>query len=286
MKKILFVLRCAAAVLVACDGLGGGSKSLKAENDSLITALSNRNAELDSLMSTFNLIQEGFRQIGAAENRVDIQRDALLENAPSARQQLTADIEFIARQMEENKTQIAKLQKQLESSSYNSSQLKKAIDALNTDLLAKQQRIEELQSELASRNIRIEELDAVVNDLDAQRVALTEENAAKTQAVAKLDSDLNTAWFVFGTKSELKEQRILKSGDVLQSADFNKDYFTCIDIRTTKVIRLYAKHAELLTTHPAGSYELTKDASNELSLQITDHERFWSVSRYLVIQVK
>ena len=63
--------------------------------------------------------------------------------------------------------------------------------------------------------------------------------------------ELNAAWFVFGTKSELKAQKILQSGDVLKSADFNKDYFTQIDIRTTKEIKLYSKRAELLTTHPS-----------------------------------
>ena len=36
--------------------------------------------------------------------------------------------------------------------------------------------------------------------------------------------------------------------DSLKSADFNKDYFTQIDIRTAKEIKLYSKRAELLTT--------------------------------------
>ena len=39
-------------------------------------------------------------------------------------------------------------------------------------------------------------------------------------------------------KSELKDQKILEKGDVLKSADFNKDYFTQIDIRTDKEIKL------------------------------------------------
>ena len=65
-----------------------------------------------------------------------------------------------------------------------------------------------------------------------------------------------------------------------------KDYFTQIDIRTDKEIKLYSKRAELLTTHPAGSYELVKDAKGQLTLKITNPSQFWSVSRYLVIQVK
>ena len=41
-------------------------------------------------------------------------------------------------------------------------------------------------------------------------------------------------------KSELKDQKILKNGDVLKNDDFNKDYFTQIDIRTDKEIKLYS----------------------------------------------
>ena len=113
----------------------------------------------------------------------------------------------------------------------------------------------------------------------------------KSATVASQDKALNTAWFVFGTKSELKEQKIIESKflqktKVLSDAEFNKDYFTQIDIRTDKEIKLYSKNAELLTTHPAGSYELAKDAKEQLVLKITNPAQFWSVSRYLVILVK
>ena len=46
---------------------------------------------------------------------------------------------------------------------------------------------------------------------------------------------------------------------MLKDNEFNKDYFTEIDIRKDKEIKLYSKRATLLTTHPAGSYELAKD---------------------------
>lgn len=285
MKKLAVLFVC-AAILASCDGLKGGSKDLKAENDSLLMELTQRNAELDDMMGTFNEIQDGFRKINAAESRVDLQRGTITENSASAKQQIASDIEFISKQMEENKAQIAKLQAQLKNSKYNSSQLKKAVESLTAELNAKQQRIEELQTELASKNIRIQELDAAVTDLSTAKENLEAENEAKARTVAEQDKNLNTAWFVFGTKSELKAQNILKSGDVLKSADFNKDYFTQIDIRTTKEIKLYSKRAELLTTHPAGSYELVKDDKGQLTLKITDPAKFWSVSRYLVILVK
>ena len=285
MKKLTVLFVC-AAMLASCDSFKGGNKDLKAENDSLLMELTQRNAELDDMMGTFNEVQEGFRKINAAESRVDLQRGTITENSASAKQQIASDIEFISKQMEENKAQIAKLQAQLENSKYNSTQLKKAVEALTTELNAKQQRIEELQTELASKNIRIQELDAAVSDLSAEKETLTAENEAKAKTVAEQEKSLNAAWFVFGTKSELKAQKILQSGDVLKSADFNKDYFTQIDIRTTKEIKLYSKRAELLTTHPAGSYELVKDDKGQLTLKITNPTEFWSVSKYLVIQVK
>ena len=293
MKKLLLSLMACAAILASCDGLTGGGKSrLQAEKDSLQAALNQRDAELDEMMGTFNEISEGFRQINAAENRVDLQRGSLSEGSLNAKQQIAADIEFIQKQMQENKEQIAKLQEMLKSSRNNSAQLKRAVESLTQELVEKTQRIEELQAELASKNIRIQELDAAVSGLKAEKETLTAENEAKAQTVAAQDKALNAAWFVFGTKKELKDQHILsntglfRKGEVMQDAKMNKDYFTQIDIRTTKEIKLYSKAADLLTTHPASSYALEKDSKGLLTLKITNPASFWSVSRYLVIQVK
>ena len=300
MKKLAVLIVC-AAVMASCDSFSGGSKDqLKAENDSLLMELTQRNAELDEMMGTFNDISEGFRQINAAESRVDLQRGAVAEGSLNAKQQIASDIEFIRKQMEENKEQIAKLQAMLKNSKTNSSQLKKAVESLTQELNAKTQRIEELQAELASKNIRIQELDAAVTDLNAVKSKPCQdaggcrkaENEAKAKTVAEQDKALNTAWFVFGTKKELKDQKILsgsglfKKGSVLKEGDINKDYFTQIDIRTTKEIKLYSKDADVLTTHPTGSYALEKDDKGLLTLKITNPKEFWSVSKYLVIQVK
>ena len=90
---------------------------------------------------------------------------------------------------------------------------------------------------------------------------------------------------MFGTKSELKEQGILSKGEVLKS-HFNKNYFTKIDIRVDKEIKLYSKKATMMTSHPAGSYTLNTDANGQYVLRITNPQQFWSTSKYLVILVK
>ncbi|MGN0258566.1 MAG: hypothetical protein ACI4CA_09385 [Bacteroides sp.] len=294
MKNLIICVATLVA-LVSCDVIGGGNRDqLKAENDSLVLLLTQRNAELDEMLGTFNDISEGFRLINAAENRVDLNRYAVGEGSQSAKEKIADDIEFIRKQMEENREQIAKLQQMLKESKSASAQLKRAVEQMSKELEDKTQRIEELQAELVAKNIRIQELDDAVNELTAYRQQLEKENAAKAATIASQDRDLNTAWFVFGTESELKEQKIIKKGgvlglgkkQVLQEDDVNLDYFTKIDIRTTNQIRLYSKSAKVLTNHPNSSYALEKDDKGEITLKITNVKDFWSVSRYLVIQVK
>ena len=281
--------------LISCDMIGGGSRDqLKAENDSLTLLLTQRNAELDEMLGTFNDISEGFRLINAAENRVDLNRYAVGEGSQSAKEKIADDIEFIRKQMEENREQIAKLQQMLKESKNSSAQLKRAVEQLTQELETKTQRIEELQAELASKNVRIRELDEAINKLNATRQQLEQENAAKAATIAAQDKDLNAAWFVFGTKSELKDQKIVKKTglfglgkkQILKEDDVNLNYFTKIDIRTTNQIRLFSKDAKVLTSHPDGSYALEKDDKGEITLKITNAKDFWSVCRYLVIQVK
>jgi chromosome segregation ATPase len=287
MKKLLFLSVC-VALLASCVN-AGKNEALKAENDSLTATLASRDAELEEIMAIFNDVQEGFRLINEAENRVDLQSGSLEGATPA--QKIKEDIRFISEKLQSNREQIAKLEEQLKNSKHNSAQFKKAIANLNAELQAKAEQIETLQTELASKNIRIAELDDAVAGLTQNVADLIAENKVKSATVASQDKALNTAWFVFGTKSELKEQKIIESKflqktKVLSDAEFNKDYFTQIDIRTDKEIKLYSKNAELLTTHPAGSYELAKDAKEQLVLKITNPAQFWSVSRYLVILVK
>ena len=99
------------------------------------------------------------------------------------------------------------------------------------------------------------------------------------------DKTLNTAWFVFGTKSELKDQHIIADGQVLRS-NFNKAHFTKIAIRIDKEIKLYSKSAKILTNHPASSYTLLPDNNKQYVLRITNPKQFWGTSKYLVILVK
>jgi chromosome segregation ATPase len=194
-------------------------------------------------------------------------------------------MQFIRNTMKQNKELINKLKQQVRERSFKSEQLKKIVEGLTQQMEEKDRQLTALREELDRKDIHIAELDEQVADLNTNVNNLTEETTKKTQTINTQDKQLNTAWFVFGTKKELKEQKILDDGEVLRS-NFNKEYFTKIDIRIDKEIKLYSKSAQMLTDHPSSSYTLQRDANKQYILRITDPQLFWSTSKYLVILVK
>jgi len=283
MKKIVLTLICAVALAACTDGQKQQERRAEVIRDSLMQVINQKDAELNDIMGTFNDIQEGFREINMAQGRVNL-------NAPGSEKMAKADImeniTFIQRTMQLNRERIARLQQQLKTSSINADKLKSTIDELSRQMEEKEKQIQELEAKLKAKDIQIEEQTKTIENLNTNVAELTASNELKTQSVNRQDRELHTAWYVFGTKKELKEQGIVKSSQVLRNSDFNKDYFTKIDIRVVKSIKLYSKSATLLTSHPADSYVLERDAQKQYTLYIKKPDVFWSISKYLVIQVK
>ena len=282
MKKILCLTIC-VAVLAGCTNVKR-EKELVAQNDSLSIALSEKNRALDQAMMTIADIQEGFRAINQAEGRVILQsQDG--EGITDA-QRLREDILFIQQKMEANRKQIAELEKKLKAEGTETSSLRKVLSNLQKELNDKVASITALQNELAQKNIRIAELDSAVVMLTGDVNALQKISDEQQNVIKRQTEQLNAAWYVYGTAKELKDQNILNGNKLFASTDFNMNYFTQIDIREDKIFPLYAKHAKLLTVHPDNSYEFTKDEEKMLTLNIIDAKAFWSVSRYMVVQVR
>ena len=283
MKKLFFMVCCAALLMTGCkDGKNAPGLASVQQTDSLNDVIAQKDSEINEMMGTLNDIEEGFRLINEAENRV-----ALLKNGEgtSKKQNLKENIQFIAERMKQNRELIAKLQKQLESSTLKGGQLKKTIDNLTAQLEAKDTQLLALREELDKKDIHISELAETIGNLNTNVSNLSADNQQKAETINAQDKQLNTAWYVFGTKKELKGQHILEGGKVM-NGNFNKNYFTKVDIRNTTEIKLYSKSAKLLTAHPASSYSLTHDASKQYVLRITNPQIFWSTSKYLVVLVK
>ena len=284
MKKIIFAAFCLLA-LTACrqdKARDIQQEAMRHQRDSLDRIIAQKDNEINDMMTTMNDIVEGFRAINEAEQRVTIVSSG---EGASTTERIRENMQFISETMQQNRELINKLRTQLRQSSVKSDQLRRTLDNLTRQMEEKDAQIRQLQADLESKDVQIGELNTQVSDLSANVSNLREETVQKSQTISSQDKQLNTAWFVYGTKKELKEQHIIEDGKVLRS-NFNRDYFTKIDIRIDKEIRLYSRSAKILTAHPQSSYTLVQDANKQYILRITNPQLFWSTSKYLVVLVK
>lgn len=290
MKKVLLGCIC-AIMLASCGQNSADYKRLKAENDSLRLENSRNNEEMNEMLSTLNDIETDFQSIRDAENYLTIQQQTGGEMNKSRREQIKQNMQLISETLKKNKEQISQLEEKLKKSNIQSAALRKTIDRLSAELDQKATMIVALQEDLAKKNVRIQELDEMVTTLNEDVENLATTNAAQSEKISAQDKELHTAYYCFGTSKELKDQNILSGGGLFSKSkalqsDFNKDYFISIDIREVKEIPLFAGKAKLKSNHPDGSYVFLEDEDGNLTLKITDEDEFWSLGRYLVIEVK
>ena len=282
MKKLFIFAMCAMTMASCNEGAKKAENQARAERDSLNQVIAQKDDEINDMMTTLIDIEEGFREITEAQNRVTLAKNG---EGTNTKQRIAENFQFIQSMMQQNKDLIAKLQQQVRESSVKGDKLKKVIASLQEQMEKKDQQIVEMKEQLELKNIHIGELKYAINSMREDAQALQDENEAQSKTINAQDKQLNTAWYACGTEKELKNQQILVKGKVLQG-NFNKDYFTKIDIRVDNTIKLYSKSAKLLTAHPSSSYTLQPDANKQLTLRITDPQAFWSTSKYLVVQVK
>ncbi len=273
-----------AALLFSLSACINQPQQGQAEADSLRMELRTKQKEMDELLATINIVQEGFNQIDEAEGRIDLVVSH--EGVRSDTMKIEEQMNFIIRKMSENREKIEELTKKLSESNYVSNQTKKTVELLTKQLAEKEASLVELREVLGAKNIKIAELDDLVASMSERVAALEDENALQGQVLDLQDKIINQAWYVFGTKRELRDRKILSDGEVLQNDSFDKSYFTEVDIRDFTELPLYSKRAKIETTHPANTYQLAKDSKGQYVLKITDPVKFWEVSRYLVIVVK
>ncbi len=275
MKKIIAIL-ATALVVASCGNNGPARSELQEKNDSLKTALLQKDASMQELIATINTIEEGFKKINDMQGRISTGGPGSEINYHET---LESNIAYITETLAKNKAEIAKLKEQLASKTSATKELRAMVNNLERELTQKGEELTLLQKSLAEKDIHINMLDSIITEL-------MRENTGQELRLIAQDTELNKVWYAIGTKSELKEQNILKSGEVMRESNINMKYFTSADKRELNTIATYAKKAKLLTNHPEGSYTLERNSQKLYILTITDADAFWSSSRYLVIQVR
>ena len=261
--------------LTACENDPTQSEQYRqlAEDQNMEAARSaQKDSTINEMFGTFNRISENLRAIREKQGKissgkVDVELGGTME------ERIMKDLESIDALLEENRSLIAKLRKDAKASASTIAELERTVTELQRSLEEKDEEIDVLKEQLASTNSSLATLIEMYRD--------------KEQLAALQRAEMNQAFYAVGTAKELRENGVLtKEGGVigvggvnkLNTNDMNTSYFKEIDVTVTKEIPVGAKKADLVSSHPEGSYTLTGE-----KLVIDDVEKFWSVGRYLVI---
>jgi len=296
MKPTIFSLVILLVLMTSCGKHSSDYQALKAQNDSLQNAKSKLQNEVDGYFSAMNQIEQNIEKIKTTQNSISIQPVGQELN-DDMRTKINEDMSYLNEMLQTNKDELARLKAKLRRSGFKSTELEQTISRLSKSLEEESSKVANLQIQLSQKDSLITQLSTSVNDMgknieDLSTNAKEKDSKIKEKEtkIKEQDETIHTAWYVFGTRKELKEQKIVTTDGlfspqrVLQS-DFNKNYFVRIDARNTKSIPLYSTRAKILTSHPKSSYTLEKENGNFILL-IVEPNQFWSVSKYLVIEVE
>ena len=243
----------------------------------------------DSTFANEILQEEEVNQMSSLINEVSSCLDSiqLQENLIFTNQEGVTDQEKVLIQLHSLKDLLARKQSQIDalksknaemsaSSKKTIQNLEKMIDFINGQLAEKSKQVEALELAVQNKDAKIDELRYGLNELAKESEYLKEQNYQQ-------DKEMNKVYYIVASKKDLQSLGLLKSKKV-QSENIEKGVFKTGDKRSLKSIPLTNKKAKVFTNNPENSYTITANEDGTATLEITDAEKFWSMSPYLIVQ--
>ena len=292
MKKIVpfLCLSLVATIFVSCNNHQEELDAAIKQNDSLSMIISTKDAELDSLFSTLNEIEENLAAVNARYTAVQELRRANIEGQPNVKNQINEQIKSIENLMAANKQKLANLQAKINSEGKESTRLQELVNRQEERIAAQESQIAQLLTELESNKVLIKKLNQDVTDLTAS-------NEEKDLHIQRQTAEANKAYYIVGSYTDLNEAGIVaKTGGFIgigrhqgTISEMPLDRFTQIDRTKVTTIPVNMKKAVVVSNHPENSYELVmdeNDAKQVSYLRILNPAKFWEQTRFLVISTK
>lgn len=294
MKKLIFALVIPVMMLGAgCTQQNEEVTRLKATNDSLLTVNQAKEAMVQDFVNTFNDIQSNLDSIKMKEKIISKTANGSSELKARSKDQINSDINQIYKLQQDNRAMLASLRSKLKNAGIHTAQMEQMIAGLSQQIEEKDVQIAQLKDDLGKVNIQVTDLTAKVGHLNSNVDSLSTLTTNKQMVIDARTAELNTAYYVVGTTSYLKEKKIVtKEGGFLGLGktkeilpDVDKNALTKVDITQLSAIPIMKSKVTVLSSHPKSSYRLTGENLSD-SLVITNQKEFWSLSKVLVLNVK
>lgn len=287
MKKInLAAIVMASTMLVSCNQVSKEQyQQVTNTNDSLMMVALQQGNEIYDLQTTLQGVTDQLDQINGQISMSNGENKNLI----SQRESLMQKLNLVQQTILEKQAALEELQKKYSSQLGQNKELKKTIDRLQTEVAGYQSEIKNYQSQIIAKDKQIADLS---DNLSATQDVL-EETQAKSEAqqgvIEVQDKMLNTGYYIVESKKVLKELGITEGGAFskkrLSTSGFSTDGFTTVDIRELSELQIGSKNPKVISSHPAGSYDLFRNEDKTCTLLINDKAAFWSNSKFLVIQL-
>jgi len=262
-------------------------KKIIKQRDSLIELSANKDSSINTFISSFAEIENNLVSIKRKEEVLIYHTKKNTELKGSTKDKIDENIKIINDLTDNNRQKIVSLNAKLRSANYTIGELDGLIDILVTNINYKNQDLLLLGKVLRADGKMLTKLNTEMIDLSGQ-IGL------EMDTIKNEKSQLNTAYYIIDDVEGLKEKKIVNEEGGFFSPrqeerinpDFIKDYFKKIDIKKTTSIRVVAKKPKLLSTHPSDSYKIEHRFNNtQTNIIITDPDKFWSESKYLVVAI-
>lgn len=289
-----FVLFCSLIVLFAsCHNYKQDAEQLKMERDSISQEAAIKDSSIVEFLNDFNEILVTLDSIKKVEKLVTVQSARGKEMSYGQKKKILEDIALLNELIQQNKEQITSLQKKLRSANYKIGNLNKMIAELEQLVQSLEKQVNEKDTEIAQLSREVDRLTKDIKVLNQKITVIETESAEKSTTIEQQKLLLNKGFYAYGSVKELKEGGVIdKSGGFVGigrsnviKEDFNKEYFTEVDVREFDFIPLNVKKAEVISVHPVGSFHISGERTAD-TLFIDNKEEFWKASKFLVIVTK
>jgi chromosome segregation ATPase len=285
MKAIKFfaIVAALAILTTSCVERSEKYKTAIAQRDSLAIEKQALDSNYNQTIALLNDIEAGFSVINQNEKQIQLNLKGVESKNANQREVIVAQMKAIKETMEQNRAKIAELRNLESKKREANSLLTETIKLLQIKMDEQGVQIQSLRAELLQKNIVIEELTTTMN---YQQNVMEQQKTTITEQV----TDMNTVWYCVATSKKLKEAKIVTDGGLFKSrkvmeTDFDKNAFIQADLRSTSLIATNSTSVKILSSHPQSSYTLVTGADKYITIKITDPSSFWSVSKYLVVQI-
>jgi len=281
MKKYSLLIAVILGLGTACTSPENDA-SLLQQRDSLMVVIDEREATVNEFLNSFNDVERNLNEISEKQNIILLSANRDINN--DQKERINAEIKAINQLMEANAKKLNQLNSKLKKSERKNVALENTTILLNEKLKQKIKELKVLNDKISSLNLNVAQLQVCIDSL---YIELNEQ----AQTITETGVELRTAYYVVGeTKELIKAGLIDKQGGLLGmgrtaklSDNLDNSKFTKIDYTKVTSIEVNGKNAKIITSHPEDSYIMNNTGKVIDNITITNPEKFWSASKYLVI---